>query len=418
MDKLKSLNRRLVVIAAGILVIAIALFGCGSSNQVPGVPTGVSAVRGDSQVVVSFTAPAGTVTGYTVTSNPEGITATGTASPITVTGLTNGTAYTFTVVATNAAGSGPASAASESVTPMTTPGVPGEFTTRAGYERVELAWSAPADNGGGAITGYEVSSDGGASYIPASSNTGHTFTGLTNDTEYHFSVRAVNEVGVGAHVAASTTPSSIVIPGVAGEIFTDSTGFEWRVLSIEDGSALIITEHAHYMGVRYHYEDDFRPFQTAEISDTLNTWFANDVFVSPGLRARALPYAFQLDDGTPGGNGVEHQATTWVYTASIGTNQQQARTIPGAPGSGDKAFLLSISEVNHYFTSGVSAERVAFRISEEGVVGRPAYWWLRSPSRNSTYQVWVVGMNGYIFFDPATLSTPHLGFRPALWVTL
>ena len=58
------------------------------------------------------------LTGYTVTSNPGSITASGSASPITVTGLTNGTAYTFTVTAKNASGTGPASLASNSVTPL------------------------------------------------------------------------------------------------------------------------------------------------------------------------------------------------------------------------------------------------------------------------------------------------------------
>ena len=59
------------------------------------------------------------ITGYTVTSNPGAITGTGTASPITVTGLTNGTLYTFTVVATNANGNSLPSAASNSVRPHT-----------------------------------------------------------------------------------------------------------------------------------------------------------------------------------------------------------------------------------------------------------------------------------------------------------
>jgi hypothetical protein len=57
------------------------------------------------------------ITGYTVTSSPGGVTGTGASSPVVVSGLTAGTAYTFTVTASTAGGTGPASAASNSVTP-------------------------------------------------------------------------------------------------------------------------------------------------------------------------------------------------------------------------------------------------------------------------------------------------------------
>ncbi|MBV5342835.1 fibronectin type III domain-containing protein, partial [bacterium] len=60
---------------------------------------------------------ASAISGYTVTSNPGGLTATGASSPLVVTGLTNGTAYTFTVTATNTQGTGAASTASNSITP-------------------------------------------------------------------------------------------------------------------------------------------------------------------------------------------------------------------------------------------------------------------------------------------------------------
>jgi hypothetical protein len=96
----------------------------GSQNwpMAPGAPTGVSAAAGDEQATVSFTAPSFTgvppgITQYLVTSDPGAITETGSASPITVTGLSNGTAYTFSVQATNGVQFGPAGV-SGSVSPV------------------------------------------------------------------------------------------------------------------------------------------------------------------------------------------------------------------------------------------------------------------------------------------------------------
>jgi hypothetical protein len=89
---------------------------------VPGTPTITSvAPNGSGQAIVSFTAPSATgsgpITSYTVVSSPGGITATGSTSPITITGLTNGTSYTFTVYATNSVGNGSSSASSSPFTP-------------------------------------------------------------------------------------------------------------------------------------------------------------------------------------------------------------------------------------------------------------------------------------------------------------
>ncbi len=91
---------------------------------VPGAPTAATATAGDTEASVTFSAPnfggGAAITGYTVTSSPGGLTGASAGSPVTVTGLTNGVSYTFTVTATNSAGTGSASAASNAVTPRAT----------------------------------------------------------------------------------------------------------------------------------------------------------------------------------------------------------------------------------------------------------------------------------------------------------
>lgn len=104
--------------------LSIAL-STASLTTVPGTPTNVVATAGAGSATVSFNAPAddggAAITSYTVTSNPGGITKTAASSPVVLTGLAPGTSYTFTVTATNAVGTGPASVPSNAVTPSAAP---------------------------------------------------------------------------------------------------------------------------------------------------------------------------------------------------------------------------------------------------------------------------------------------------------
>ena len=89
----------------------------------PGAPTIGTASVGDTKASITFTAPVSnggaSITSYTVTSSPGGFNTSGASSPLIVTGLSNGVAYTFSVTAINIRGTGAASTASNSVTPST-----------------------------------------------------------------------------------------------------------------------------------------------------------------------------------------------------------------------------------------------------------------------------------------------------------
>ena len=131
----------------------------------------------------------------------------------TVTGLTNGTSYTFKVAAINAVGTGAMSGASNTVIPAVAPGAPTAVTAVRGNTQATVSWTAPVSNGGSPITGYVVTAYVG--YFPAkvvtfpSNATTQTVTGLTNGTLYRFKVAAINAVGTGGQstISNAVTPA-------------------------------------------------------------------------------------------------------------------------------------------------------------------------------------------------------------------
>jgi hypothetical protein len=130
----------------------------GNWAGVPGAPTAVSGIAGSGSVQVSFTPPASnggaTITSYTVTSSPDNFTGSGSSSPITVSGLTNGTSYTFTVTATNTIGIGLASSPSSSVTPA-----------------ISISYIVVAGGGGGMTGIYGGGGGGAGGYLTATNVT-------------------------------------------------------------------------------------------------------------------------------------------------------------------------------------------------------------------------------------------------------
>ncbi len=190
---------------------------------VPGAPTVGTVSPGDGQAIIPYSAPASNggaaITSYTATSAPGGLTGTvyqeGSGTITVATGLTNSTAYTFTVTATNAVGTSTASASSNLVTPNTVPGTPTIGTATAGVGQATITYTAPVSNGGAAITSYTATSDpGGFTGTVSQAGSGTiTVTGLTNGTAYTFKVTATNSLGTSTTSASSNSVTPRTIPG-------------------------------------------------------------------------------------------------------------------------------------------------------------------------------------------------------------
>ncbi len=175
---------------------------------------------GDRSVTVTWKDPGagGAVNDYLIeykeTSQPDTTfkvfgTVPGTARTSTVTGLTNGTAYTLRVTARNSAGE--ASSLGRSVVPTGTPSRPTNQAYAAGDRSVSIDFAAPDNDGGMAITNYAYSIDDGQTWIarnPAAVTSPITIPNLTNGSSYNVRLRAINPFGAG--------PASLPITVKAG----------------------------------------------------------------------------------------------------------------------------------------------------------------------------------------------------------
>jgi predicted RNA-binding protein with TRAM domain len=225
-----------VILTMGAVNTADAASNAVVPATVPGVPLIGAATAGDGQATVNFTAPGtegGTaITSYTVTATDStipangGETATGSGSPITVSGLTNGDTYTFTVSATNGAGTGPASAPSNPATP-------------------QASITCPCDLFGSQTPATVDSSDGGAV------NLGMAFSTDTNGfiTGLRFYKASAN---TGTHVGDLWNDSGTLL---AQATFTNETASGWQQVSFSSPVAVTAgtTDVVSYLAPNGHY---------------------------------------------------------------------------------------------------------------------------------------------------------------------
>ena len=203
----------------------VALIACSSASfgaTAPGAPTIGVAVAGNGQAIVAFAAPASNggsvITKYTVTSTPDSFTANAAISPIVVKGLSNGTTYTFTVTATNAIGTGPASTASKPVTPRgIAVSAGGRHAMALGVNGAVRAWGE--DGFGQLGTGrvlqspVPIASPGISAVKAISSGTGRTVALKTDGTVWAWGDNSAGQLGDGTKTDRS---SAVQVAGLTG----------------------------------------------------------------------------------------------------------------------------------------------------------------------------------------------------------
>jgi hypothetical protein len=236
-----------------------------STGQCPGTPAAPGAVTASGRIgaaSVSFLPPTDggePITSYTVRATDleeggsarGGQTATGTGSPITVTGLHGGDEYAFTVVASNADGDGLESAPSEPITTVAAPAAPTAVSaTVVGSPAgaASVSFTPPADDGGASITRYTATAANAATpAVGGQQRSGPAsplvVTGLTPGKRYRFTVTAATAAGTSAPSAPSdaVTPVGLQITSPAAATFTVGSPGSFRVRSSQsDGRFLVL----------------------------------------------------------------------------------------------------------------------------------------------------------------------------------
>ena len=329
----------------------------------PSAPASLTATATAGGASLSWAAPASdggaTITGYVLSYGTVTVTL-GATLAATVGGLAPGGEYAFALRAANTVGLGAAATVSVAV-PAVAPQAPAGFTASAIAGGASLSWSAPASDGGAAITGYVLSYD--AETVTLGATLAATVGGLAPGGEYAFALRAANSVGLGATATALFTVPAVA-PG-APEGFTASAigggvaSLSWGAPAEEGGAAVTgyvlsygattinlgATTAATVGGVA---GEDLLFTLRAANAVGLGAAATAGVSVPPtppaapvGLRANSLPLAASLAWQAPAANGApitNYVLSYGTVTANLGV--VLATTIGSLTAGGEYVFTL------------------------------------------------------------------------------
>jgi fibronectin type 3 domain-containing protein len=206
----------------------------------PAVPSGLVAMPGEGQVSLSWSANTEPdLAGYALLRDGVEI-AGGTGTSWLDGGLTNGTTYSYALVAVDTTGNRSAPSSPVPATPAdAAPAAPTGVTAVPGDQRAVVAWTAPADTD---VVGYRVLSEDGATVLATTTapTTQAAVSGLTNGTAYRFTVVAVDAAG---HVSVLSLPSAPGTP-VSPTVPTLGAGESGGVAVSADGRYVVVGTRA------------------------------------------------------------------------------------------------------------------------------------------------------------------------------
>ncbi|MCL1901061.1 MAG: fibronectin type III domain-containing protein [Firmicutes bacterium] len=200
------------------------------------------------------------------------------------------------------------------------PTAPTDFTVVHAGGYYTLSWSAPLDDGGSEILGYEVSSDNGATWVTADSGSGHIFS-LADGISYIFKVRALNAAGYGAaEMTALRTPSAPQY--LAAGIGHRKVMLSWEAPVDNGGSAILRYEVSsdggdnwmpaqnsfshNFTGLDFEAEYTFMVRavniagfgETAAVYGVVPDYFEYEITASSGLNGSILPGSTSVEEGS------------------------------------------------------------------------------------------------------------------------
>ena len=300
---------------------------------------------------------------------------TGTATSLTVTGLTNGQTPTFTVAAINGRGTGPPSQASSVVTV----GAPAASTANAssGSTTATITWTAPANNGS-AILSYSITTYiggyvAGTTTAPASA-TSFTIPGLSVGVDYTFTVAAKNGVGTGpaSHMTAAVDIGTPTAPnGPTATPGNSAIRLSWNPPASANGSPItgyVVTRYVNGVQVAQ------RAFNATTTTQTLGALINGQTYVFRGAAMNAVGTGIPSFPTTPVTAGTPVRPTGITAAKGATTTTAVVKWVAPSVTNGSPIigyvvtpYLAGTAQATRTFASTATKETVG------GLIGGKSY---------------------------------------------